>query len=110
MAPSEYYQHIFEVVSQIPTGKVATYGQVARLAGYPGHARQVGYALFRLADPASTVPWQRVVNAKGQISYSPRRYGSDELQRVLLEAEGVIFDTQGAIDLQRFGWQPDKIS
>jgi methylated-DNA-protein-cysteine methyltransferase-like protein len=106
MVVSEYYQHIYAVVRQIPLGKVATYGQVARLAGYPGYARQVGYALFRLPDQGSDVPWQRVVNAKGQVSYSPLRYGSDEQQRVLLEDEGVVFDARGTIDLQKFGWQP----
>lgn len=104
---SPLYQQIFERVRQIPAGRVATYGQVARWAGYPGYARQVGYALYRLLDQDSDVPWQRVVNAKGEISYSPLRYGSDDLQRVLLEQEGIEFNPQGQIDLERFGWQPD---
>lgn len=95
---------IFQVVRQIPAGRVATYGQVAYWAGFPGYARQVGYALYRLLDRDTDVPWQRVVNAKGQISYSPLRYGSDDLQRVLLEAEGIRFDARGHIDLDVFGW------
>ncbi len=110
MAPAtSLYEQIFQVVRQIPAGSVATYGQVARWAGYPGYARQVGYALYRLLDRDTDVPWQRVVNAKGEISYSPLRYGSDDLQRVLLEAEGVEFNAQGQIDLDRFGWQGMKI-
>lgn len=103
------YEQIFQVVRQIPAGYVATYGQVARWAGYPGYARQVGYALYRLLDQDTDVPWQRVVNAKGEISYSPLRYGSDDLQRVLLEAEGVEFNGQDQIDLDRFGWQGTEI-
>lgn len=105
---SPLYQQIFEIVRQIPVGRVATYGQVARWAGYPGYARQVGYALYRLLDQQTEVPWHRVVNAKGEISYSPLRYGSDELQRVLLEGEGVEFTPQDQIDLDRFGWQRES--
>jgi methylated-DNA-protein-cysteine methyltransferase-like protein len=74
---------------------VASYGQIAELAGLDGHARQVGYALHAL-PPDSGVPWHRVVNAKGEIS--PRSAGdSHELQRMLLEAEGVEFDEKGRI-------------
>jgi methylated-DNA-protein-cysteine methyltransferase-like protein len=82
---------------------VATYGQIAELAGLEGHARQVGYALHNL--PArSNVPWHRVVNAKGEIS---ARSGGDshELQRMLLEAEGVEFDAKGRMDLKRYRWK-----
>ncbi len=82
---------------------MATYGQVAELAGLPGHARQVGYALHAL--PAGTaVPWHRVINAQGEVS--PRTGGdSHELQRMLLEAEGVAFDARGRVDLKRFRWK-----
>lgn len=92
------------VVRRIPRGRVATYGQVAALAGLPGRARQVGYALAALPD-GSDVPWHRVVNARGEVS---RRSGSaayEQIQRVLLEAEGVTFDATGRIDLERFGWR-----
>ena len=97
------YQRIYAVVRRIPRGRVATYGQIARLAGLPGHARQVGYALHALSS-ATAVPWQRVVNAAGAISL---RRGSGPLsQRLLLEREGVQFDVRGRISLRRFGWQP----
>ena len=65
------YQQIYQTVQQIPYGKVATYGQIARLAGFPGYARQVGYALH--ATPAGIeIPWHRVINAKGEISLRPK--------------------------------------
>jgi methylated-DNA-protein-cysteine methyltransferase-like protein len=93
---------IHEVVSRIPRGRIATYGQVARLAGLPGQARLVGYALHAL--PADTsVPWQRVVNARGAISTPP---GHDMRQRRLLEREGVRFDSRGRIPLASFQWRP----
>jgi methylated-DNA-protein-cysteine methyltransferase-like protein len=91
------------MVDSIPRGRVATYGQIAREAGLPGHARQVGYALRNLpAD--SRLPWHRVVNAQGAISPRPGRgYPS---QRRLLQAEGVRFGRSGRIDLDRYGWAP----
>lgn len=97
------YELIWTVVRKVPRGRVATYGQIAELAGLEGHARQVGYALHNL--PAkSNVPWHRVVNAKGEIS---ARTGGDshELQRLLLEAEGVEFDGKGRMDLKRYRWK-----
>ncbi|MDX2271686.1 MAG: MGMT family protein [Cyanobacteriota bacterium] len=106
---SRLYAHIYAVVQGIPAGKVATYGQVAAWAGYPGYARQVGYALFRCRGEDSAVPWQRVVNAQGSISYSPFRLGSDQWQRVLLEAEGIRFDEKGRISLQEYGWLGDPL-
>jgi methylated-DNA-protein-cysteine methyltransferase-like protein len=94
---------IYAAVRRIPRGRVSTYGAIAALAGLDGHARQVGYALHDL-PPDSGVPWHRVVNARGEIS--PRTAGdSHELQRLLLEAEGVEFDLRGRIDLKRFGWR-----
>ena len=97
------YELLRKVVRRIPHGRVATYGQVAELAGLEGHARQVGYALHTL--PArSDVPWHRVVNARGEIS--PRSAGdSHELQRLLLEEEGVEISPGGKIDLTRFRWK-----
>jgi methylated-DNA-protein-cysteine methyltransferase-like protein len=74
------------------------------LAGLPGHARQVGYALHAL-PPGSDVPWHRVINAKGEVS--PRSEpGWASFQRVLLQDEGVSFDTRGRVDLKRFRWEP----
>lgn len=84
---------------------MATYGQVASLAGLPRHARQVGYALNALEE-GSGVPWHRVINAAGRIS--PRAIpGWEGLQRQLLEEEGVVFDDQDRVDLARFRWDPD---
>lgn len=103
-APKGLHPRIHDVVSRIPRGRVATYGQVARLAGLPGQARLVGYALHAL--PAGTsVPWQRVVNAQGAISTPP---GHDALQRRLLEREGVRFDARGRIPLASFQWRPRR--
>lgn len=99
------WQRFYEVVCEIPEGQVATYGQVAALAGFPGHARQVGYALHALPGDSDDVPWQRVINAKGEISAraEPEYEG---LQQAMLEAEGVDFDLRGRVDLKRFGWDP----
>lgn len=97
------YQRIYGWVRKIPRGKVATYGQVARLARLPRQARQVGYAMHAL--PAGTaVPWHRVINARGEIS--PRRTPGAELtQRLLLEREGIRFSARGRIDLARYVWK-----
>lgn len=109
--PSNTYAKIYDVVRQIPPGKVATYGQVAELAGLFGKPRVVGYALFRVAEPDDSIPWQRVVNAKGEVSYSQVRNGSDYLQRHLLEEEGIEFKANGKIDLNLYRWTaaPDQI-
>ena len=103
---SDSYARIYEVVSRIPRGRVCTYGEVARLAGLAGHARQVGYALHALPED-SRLPWHRVINAKGEIS---RRSwpGADEVQRLRLEDEGVAFDDRARIDLDRHRWRPRR--
>jgi methylated-DNA-protein-cysteine methyltransferase-like protein len=102
--PSPAYRRIYAVVRRIPRGRVATYGQVAALAGLAGHARQVGYALHALADGAG-VPWQRVINHRGEVSARAEPF-YEPLQRALLEAEGVVFDRRGRVDLERFRWEP----
>ena len=91
------------MVCCIPEGKVATYGQIARLVGFPRHARHVGHALAAL--PANhEVPWHRVINAQGRIS--PRGLdGYDDYQRILLEDENVVFDEEGRVSLKEFQWQ-----
>jgi len=95
---------IWAVVRRIPKGRVATYGQVAFLAGLGRRARQAGYAM-RVLPEGSPVPWQRVINAAGRISVHPDPlFGA--LQRSLLEAEGVEFDRDGKVDLGRFQWHP----
>lgn len=100
---SDLYTSFYAIIRKIPRGKVATYGQIAALAGYPRHARHVGFALSAL-PAGSKVPWHRVVNSQGQIS---RRGldGNDEWQRVLLEEEGVEFGAQGRIALKRYRWE-----
>ena len=105
-APTPGWKPVYRVVRRIPTGHVATYGQVAALAGMPGAARQVGWALSAL-DADSTVPWQRVINARGEISARGERAIAD-LQRALLESEGVEFRPSGRIDLERYGWEPGR--
>lgn len=99
------YEPIYAVVRRIPRGRVATYGQVAALAGRRGAARQVGYALHALRD-SSAVPWFRVVNASGGISLDPG--GAGLSQRLLLEREGVRFDGAGRISLARHQWRPRR--
>lgn len=97
------HQRIYSVVRRIPRGRVATYGQVAGLAGLSGHARQVGYALHALPSH-SRVPWHRVINARGEVS--PRANGERLTQQMLLEDEGVEFDARGRLKLARFQWKP----
>ncbi len=97
------YQRIYSTIRQIPSGRVATYGQVAAVAGLAGHARQVGYALSVLADDHD-VPWHRVINAKGEIS--TRSFPlDDDGQRQRLEAEGVEFSPLGRVSLARYRWR-----
>jgi methylated-DNA-protein-cysteine methyltransferase-like protein len=98
------YELIYSVVRRIPRGRVATYGQVATLAGLAGHARQVGYALNALPD-ATAVPWHRVVNAAGRISVRAAP-GGELVQQLLLEKEGVRVDSRGRIPLDHLRWQP----
>jgi methylated-DNA-protein-cysteine methyltransferase-like protein len=99
---TSFFEQVHQVVRLIPPGRVATYGQIARLLGQPRAARTVGWAL-RSTPEGDEIPWQRVINARGSISYGARSPGAD-LQRALLEAEGVVFDEQGRIDLKAYGW------
>lgn len=92
-------------IKRIPRGKVATYGQIAALAGSPRGARQVVWILHSSTDK-DELPWHRIINGKGQIGL-PRGSGF-ELQKALLEQEGVIFDQTDTIDLKRFAWQPKR--
>jgi len=101
------HEDVYKIVRQIPEGKIATYGQIARLAGYPRHARQVGYALAHLKnnnDKDNYVPWHRVVNSQGAVS--PRgTEGGDEMQKIMLEDEGVLFNEKNKISLKQFQWE-----
>ena len=104
-ASDSLYRLVYAVVSRIPAGRVATYGQVAGLAGLPNHARLVGYALHALPE-RSPVPWHRVVNAKGGISLRGDGAGHDVLQRLMLRREGVRFQKDGTLPLAEFQWRP----
>lgn len=100
------YDKIYQVVCQIPYGQVATYGQIAELANLSGQARLVGYALYQLDMTTTDVPWHRVINTQGKISESPKRFGADQVQRSLLEAEGIQFDRSNTVDFQVYRWRP----
>ncbi|HEY9647222.1 MAG TPA: MGMT family protein [Chroococcidiopsis sp.] len=100
------YDAIYAIVRLIPYAQVATYGQVAFLAKLPRRARLVGYALYRVDMQSDDIPWHRVINAKGQVSESPFRQGSDYIQRSLLEREGIEFSPNGTISLSRYQWRP----
>ena len=95
------FEKIYEIVKSIPKGKVATYGQVAFLAGNPRWARVVGYALHINPDP-SIIPCHRVVNRDGKVA-EKFVFGGGEVQRQLLESEGIIFESNGRIDLRKYG-------
>jgi methylated-DNA-protein-cysteine methyltransferase-like protein len=95
------YEDIWDIVRRIPRGQVTTYGQIARLAGLRRRARFVGYALHHL-PPGMPVPWHRVMNARGMISF-PAGSEHYKRQRQLLEREGVKF-MDGKVDLKRWGW------
>src|SRR5512133_930789 len=98
------YDLIYAVIRQIPAGKVASYGQISRIVGRCS-AQMIGFALAALGKQpdAEDVPWQRVVNARGHIS--PHGYGfGTNMQRVLLEEEGIVFSLEGEIDFDQFGW------
>jgi methylated-DNA-protein-cysteine methyltransferase-like protein len=99
------YERIYRVVKEIPKGAVATYGQIAKMAGGCS-PRNVGYALSALPDHHD-VPWHRVVNRQGRIS--PRSEpGGDLIQREMLESEGVVFNGDNQVDLSRHGWSPAR--
>ncbi len=90
-------------VRRVPRGKVATYGQIAALAGAPRHARFVGAVLRRLPD-GSPVPWHRVLGAGGRLSLARYAPHAAQTQRMRLEREGVVVRGRGRVDLARYGF------
>jgi methylated-DNA-protein-cysteine methyltransferase-like protein len=99
---ANWYQSVWKVVSEIPSGHVLTYGEVARLSGMPRAARRVSQALRR-APRAMELPWHRVINAQGKISFPEDSSGWMQ-QKDELENEGVVF-LNGKVDLERFGYR-----
>ena len=99
-ASNNLFQKIYALTRKIPRGRVATYGQIARALGMPRGARTVGWAMHDCPDD---VPWHRVVNAQGKISARPTL--GFHTQRARLKAEGIRFDREGKIDLEKFGWR-----
>lgn len=106
----DYFAAVWEIVRQIPAGKVATYGQIAELIPPPEGIPEDAYAVYRarwvgyaMAGSPKDVPWQRVVNAQGKVSQ--RKGTGPDVQRNLLEAEDVVFDPRDRIDLSRFQWE-----
>ena len=99
---ASFFNQVSRVVRAIPPGRVATYGQIAKLLGNPRAARTVGWALRGMPDDCD-VPWQRVLNARGTVSFASGSPGA-AIQQALLEAEGVVFDDQGRVDLSIYGW------
>ena len=97
-----WYRNVWKVVSEIPSGHVLTYGEVARLSGMPRAARRVSQALRR-APRGVKLPWHRVINAQGKISF-PENSSAWHKQKDMLEEEGIIF-LNGKIDLEHFGYR-----
>ena len=94
-----FHQRVYRVVQRVPYGRLATYGDIATVLGSPRVARHVGFALAALRDPA--VPWHRIINARGAISFKGDLVRATE-QRQRLEAEGIVFRPSGIIELPRY--------
>jgi methylated-DNA-protein-cysteine methyltransferase-like protein len=101
--PQGKHARIFAVIRRIPRGRVSSYGEVAALAGLAGHARLVGYALH--ASAPESLPWHRVVNARGQLSLARIDESGALTQRLRLEREGVRFDPGGRVRMDRYRWR-----
>lgn len=99
---TSFFERVYRLVQQIPPGKVTSYGAIARMLDHPRAARTVGWALHSLPE-GSDVPWHRVINSQGRISTDCQEHGPN-LQRALLETEGIEFDERGYTDWDRFGW------
>jgi len=104
--PEAFATRVRDVVARIPAGHVATYGQIAALAGYPRRARHVGQVLAGL-PAGSRLPWHRVINAQGRVSVRAGSGGPDSRQQRLLRKEGVPMPG-GRVNLQRYRWRPEE--
>ncbi|WP_061218778.1 MGMT family protein [Leptospira weilii] len=104
-----FFKEVYALIKKVPKGKVTSYGRIAALLGKPRAARAVGYALNALSKgQEQKVPWQRVINSQGKISFRGDT-GRSILQKKMLEDEGIKFGSAETIDLKVFGW-PDTIS
>ena len=103
------FKIIYTIVKEIPAGRVATYGQIASMVSQGLPARIVGFALHGLPE-GSDVPWQRVINSKGKISYAATRHEHDSLQQKILEQEGIQFSADRKIDLEKYRWSPKLVN
>jgi len=103
MCSETFAQRVKDLIGSIPRGKVATYGQIAHLAGNPRGARGVSWILHSSSEKHG-LPWQRVINSRGRISLPPG--GGYELQKQLLAQEGIRFNQEDCVDLNRFLWSP----
>jgi methylated-DNA-protein-cysteine methyltransferase-like protein len=101
---SASFEKIISVLARVPKGRVATYGQVAKIAGFPGHARQVVWALHS-SSRKRKLPWHRVINSRGYLGLDG--HGRTR-QKALLLREGVEVDAYGRVDLERFGWKKGR--
>jgi methylated-DNA-protein-cysteine methyltransferase related protein len=104
-SPTNFYEAVYKLVCRIPKGRLMSYGQIAAILGAPRAARAVGYAMRACPED---LPWQRVINAKGQIS-ARSDVERPEIQRLLLEGEGVTFDAEGTCDLAGLRWEPRNL-
>jgi methylated-DNA-protein-cysteine methyltransferase related protein len=102
---TSFPRQVYEIVRQVPAGRVITYGAIARLLGDPRKAREVGWALAATPEEQPGIPAHRVINARGEISGSDA-LGRSQARRMLLEAEGVLFTPDGRVDLDRYLWLP----
>lgn len=100
-----FFDKVYSLVKEIPKGKVATYGQIAKMLNAPRFSQIVGFALHSNPDQ-KTIPCHRVVNREGRIC-SGFAFGGDEAQRKLLESEGVRVDKDGVVDLKKYLWNPE---
>ena len=101
--PDTFHKLVVKIIKRIPRGRIATYGQIAALAGSPRAARQVVRTLHASSDKEK-LPWHRVINGKGKISLKPD--SGYEIQKAMLEDEGIIFDADGSVNMREFLWNP----
>ncbi|MFP4597186.1 MAG: MGMT family protein [Persicimonas sp.] len=104
----EFSDRVYWIVQQVPAGQVVTYGQIALLAGSPRAARAVGTLMRNSLANGVELPWHRVINASGGISFKGD-FARAELQRRLLDEEGVVFGDNGKCDLEEYRWEPDVL-